>query len=135
MLLLVQYAGSLVICKGWRRPNTMDMDVERWARRLVWMPLRQKLSYHAFLLLHVTSTGHIKKASSNMHVCPRCLLILQQARSNIISQIYNSSTCFPSCMYEVVTAWTRAGIAAATKPSDGLPLSDECCRCSQIDPG
>lgn len=49
------------------------------ARRLVWMPLRQKLSYHAFLLLHVTSIGHMNKASSNMHVCTRCLL--QQASS------------------------------------------------------
>lgn len=26
VLLLVQYAGSLVICKGWRRPNTMDIE-------------------------------------------------------------------------------------------------------------
>lgn len=74
-----------------QRMEKAEHHGHRKVRRLVWMPLRQKLSYHAFLLLHVTSTGHMNKASSNMHICTYARGAFSNRpvlRSYIISQIY-----------------------------------------------
>ena len=112
MLLLVQYAGSLVICKGWRRPNTVD--VERWPGDLSGCHCAKSCRTMRFCSFMSHQQGTLTKQvqiCTYMHV--GAFSNWPVLRSNIISQIYTNA--YTNIIYATIIMYIHLNLYVSKK--------------------